>query len=147
MTISDRHIECTKSADDLDPVKDWAISAAERNRRPSIPTAMQDDDEAATWSAPDRDQKSIPVGLLLLFLRGALLWLVVPVGWIWWLAAWRSFRRQGIQPGQLVGWMDLNLISAIERTVLRPVVPSPLPWTPFDALPRSAHRVGLNDPL
>jgi len=85
------------------------------------------------------------VALLLLLVRGVLLWLVIPATFVWWLAAWPVLRRRGVRLVQLIGWVDLNLIAAIERSILRPLVASPLPWTPAKALPYISHRIGLLD--
>jgi hypothetical protein len=86
------------------------------------------------------------VALLLLLIRGVLLFLVIPAGLVWWLVAWPILRRRRIRLAQLLGWLDLNLIAAIEHSILRPVIASPLPWTHAKALPSTSHRIRLSDP-
>jgi hypothetical protein len=85
-------------------------------------------------------------GLVLLAVRGVLLWVLVPFAAIWWAAGWPLWHRRGVRLGQLIGWCDLNLISAIQRSVLRPFTRSPAPWAPLKALPAVVHRVNLFDP-
>lgn len=85
-------------------------------------------------------------GVLLLLIRGLLLWLVIPIGVLWWLGTWPRWRRRSVGIGQLLGWIDLNLIAAIERTVLRPLVRQPRGWTPLAALSATVHRIRVIDP-
>jgi hypothetical protein len=84
---------------------------------------------------------SVWAGCLLLALRGVLLWIVVPIGIVVWLFLGVILRRRGVTLGQFLGWLDLNLVSVIERTVLRPWVRSPLSWTSAAELPKVTHRV------
>lgn len=97
-----------------------------------------------TESSPPR----LPFGvaLLLLAIRGVLLWLLIPLGTIYWLMVWPILRRRQVHLLQLLGWIDVNLVAAIERTILRPLISEPLPWTPASALPRVTHRIRLTDP-
>jgi hypothetical protein len=83
----------------------------------------------------------------LLLVRGILLWVVVPVALIFWLALWPVLRFHRVRLGQFLGWIDLNLVALIERTILRPMVPAPFPWTPARALPNITHRIGPFDPV
>jgi hypothetical protein len=85
-------------------------------------------------------------GLVLLAVRGVLLWVLVPFAAIWWVAGWPLWHRRGVRLGQLIGWCDLNLIAAIQRSMLRPFTRSPAPWAPLKALPAVVHRVNLSDP-
>jgi hypothetical protein len=85
-------------------------------------------------------------GLLLLTVRGLLLWLVVPALAIVWLLTWPLWRRRGVTLGQLLGWADLNLVSALGHTLLRPLTPTPLPWTPLAEANSVTHRIGFLDP-
>lgn len=96
----------------------------------------------------ERSQVRLPIftGLILLGIRGVALWLVVPVALIAWLFWWPILRRSDIQLSQFLGWVDLNLISAIEHSVLRPLIRVPLPWTSTRELPNVTHRIGTSDP-
>jgi hypothetical protein len=89
---------------------------------------------------------TIFTGLILLGIRGVALWLVVPVSLIAWPCLWPILRRRNIQLSQFLGWVDLNLISAIEHSVLRPLIEVPLPWTSTHELPNVTHRIGISDP-
>jgi hypothetical protein len=101
---------------------------------------------SVTRSRPEESpQKSLGAALVLLVLRGVLLWIVVPIGILAWLFLAVILRRRGVTIGQFLGWLDLNLVAAIEGTVLRPWVRSPLSWTPRDQLPSVTHRVGAMD--
>ena len=84
-------------------------------------------------------------GFVLLCIRGVLLWIVVPAGVLIWLPWWMFSRnRSGL--GRFLGWLDLNLIAAVEHTVLRPFVSQPLPWTPTRQIPFVSHRLRFIDP-
>lgn len=83
----------------------------------------------------------------LLLIRGFLLWVVVPLGVVFWLLLWPYLRFKRVRLGQLLGWIDLNLVAFIERTMLRPLLPDRVPWTPARALPNISHRIGPHDPL
>jgi len=89
----------------------------------------------------------ISVVLILLGMRGVLLWLVVPLSLNAWPSLWPILRRHNVRLGQLLGWVDLNLISAIEHSILRPLIKVPLPWTSTRELPNVTHRIGVLDPV
>jgi hypothetical protein len=86
-------------------------------------------------------------GLIFLCVRGALLWLVVPLGFLTWLIGWPLWHQRGVGLGKLLGWADLNLAAAIQRSILRPLVRYPLRWTPLVELPSVTHRIRFTDLL
>jgi hypothetical protein len=86
-------------------------------------------------------------GLLLLLVRGVLLWLVVPLAVVAWILLWPLMRRRNVRVGSLVGWADLNLIAALQRSLCRFGTKNPLSWTPWVELPEVTHRVRLTDPV
>lgn len=88
----------------------------------------------------------IPDRLALLALRGLLLWLVVPAAVLCWvpLAFW--LRRKHVSFARFLGWVDLNFIAALQRSILRPLFRQPLPWTPVRSMPHVTHRVAWLDP-
>jgi hypothetical protein len=90
---------------------------------------------------------SIPVGVTLLVLRGLLLWLVVPVGLLCWVPLLPLLLRRGIKLGAFLGWLDLNLVAFLERTLLRAVVSDPEAWTPVREMAHVTHRIRLVDPV
>lgn len=53
--------------------------------------------------------------------------------------------RVSIVAGLALGWVDLNLVALLERTILRPLFRSPIQWTPRRAMPEVTHRVGALD--
>jgi hypothetical protein len=67
----------------------------------------------------------VGVGIvLLLCIRGVLLWIVWPVAGAIWLVRLPAgiVRRRRVRLWQIAGWLDANLIAALERTLLRPLV-------------------------
>jgi hypothetical protein len=84
-------------------------------------------------------------GLVLLGLRGLLLWLLIPFTILWWLVILPHWLKIKVGLGQLIGWSDLNLCAAIEKSVLRPFVKTRLNWVPLSEAPGVIHRVGLLD--
>jgi hypothetical protein len=60
------------------------------------------------------------------------------------LAFW--LRRMGVTFGGYLGWVDLNLVAALEHSILRPLFREPLSWTPVRSMPDVTHRVRWLDP-
>ncbi|MFC9919811.1 hypothetical protein [Agromyces binzhouensis] len=84
----------------------------------------------------------------LLVVRGLLLWIVIPVGFIAWLLfGWVL----GVGPGQFLGWVDLNLIAALQRVLVHRVNGEwPMPrvaFVPIGKLRSILHRVSVLDPV
>jgi hypothetical protein len=90
--------------------------------------------------------RGFAAGFSLLMIRGLLLWLVVPLATVLWLPLWPLLRAQNVSIGQFLGWVDLNLVALIERTVLRPLLRNRFPWTAVRAMPDVTHRIGILDP-
>lgn len=91
-------------------------------------------------------QTSVPAGVALLLVRGVLLWIVVPVAFVCWLVLAVALRRRGVTLGKFLGWVDLNLVAFLGRTILRPIVRTPLNWVPVSAMPEVRHRLRSQDP-
>jgi len=71
---------------------------------------------------------AVTASLTLLLFRGVLLWLVVPVATCVWVML-AVLRRRPAGLGQFLGWVDLNLIAALnERRCVRfsPLAPNGL---------------------
>jgi hypothetical protein len=82
-------------------------------------------------------------GIVLLLVRGILLWIAVPLGTIAWLVTLARIRRP---LGQFLGWVDANLIALLERTILRPLFPSPTQeWVAARDMRGVSHRIGALD--
>jgi hypothetical protein len=90
---------------------------------------------------------SVASGVAVLVIRGLLLWLVVPLAVICWLPLRFALRRRGATFGRYLGWVDLNLVACLERSVLKPIMRNPAKWVPVAEMPRVTHRVRLLDPL
>jgi predicted tellurium resistance membrane protein TerC len=95
----------------------------------------------------DPRHNSVLGGLAALLIRGVLLWLVVPLATLWWLVARAAGRTRGIPLGQFLGWIDLNLIAGIQRTIMRPFVRSPVDWVPASDMRQVTHRLRVTDPV
>ena len=96
---------------------------------------------------PRQPRLSFVTGLLLLLVRGVLLWLVVPVAAISWLLLWPVMKRRDVSLGSFIGWADLNLMAALERGLFGPFVKEPLGWTPWREMRDVTHRVRFGDPV
>ncbi|GAA3517886.1 hypothetical protein GCM10022234_11660 [Aeromicrobium panaciterrae] len=92
-------------------------------------------------------QNSVFGSLLVLVLRGFLLWVVVPVAAVVWLVAARPHRKRGVTFVQYLGWVDLNLIAFLQRGPLRPVVRRPARFVPSTDMPSVTHRLRVIDPV
>ena len=66
-------------------------------------------------------------GVAVLLVRGVLLWVVVPLAVASWLLLAIVLRRRGVTLGKFLGWVDLNLVAFLGRTILRPIVRAPDP--------------------
>lgn len=86
-------------------------------------------------------------GSVLLLIRGVLLWVIIPLGTIWWVVGLPTWRKRRIALGQLLGWADWNLMVAIERSLLRPFVRKPPSWIPLTDMSTVTHRVRSVDPV
>lgn len=84
--------------------------------------------------------------MVLLLGRGVLLWIVVPLAFVCWLLAAIPLRRRGVTLGKFLGWVDLNLVAFLGRTILRPIVRTPLDWVPASEMPEVTHRLRFQDP-
>jgi hypothetical protein len=91
-------------------------------------------------------RNSILGGFVLLLIRGILLWVVVPVATCVWLVVALRLRRRGVTLGRFLGWIDLNLVACLQRTILRPLFRAPRDWVPVDEMPKVTHRLRASDP-
>ena len=90
---------------------------------------------------------SATAALRLLLVRGVLLWLVVPIAVVVWLVGGLLlFRPRGISLARFLGWVDLNLVACLQRSVLRPVFRARVSWVHPREMPNVTHRVRPLDP-
>lgn len=83
---------------------------------------------------------------LLLIVRGLLLWIVVPIGFVAWGVSlpWQLKRKVAL--GQFLGWLDSNMLIIIERSILRPFFEAPTHrWVPTKGRAEVQHRIGALD--
>jgi hypothetical protein len=86
--------------------------------------------------------------LVLLFIRGFLLWFLMPVGVVIWLVGAIWFVPRAATLGRFLAWVDNNFIIVLERTILRPFFYEPThSWVRFADVSKITHRVRLNDLL
>jgi len=91
-------------------------------------------------------QTSLTAGVALLLVRGVLLWIVVPLAFVCWLLLAIPLHRRGVTLGKFLGWVDLNLVALLGRTILRPIVRTSKSWVPVSAMPEVTHRLRFLDP-
>ena len=60
------------------------------------------------------------------------------------ICAW--LRRRGVSARQFLGWIDLNLMALLSRSILRPLFRAPPPWVPVSQMSRVTHRLRWVDP-
>lgn len=85
-------------------------------------------------------------GLVLLTIRGLLLWFVAPMSFLAWLALSPWMRKRHVTAGQFVGWVDNNMTVFVQRGLLRPLFSrTTTQWIPARDLGRMTHRVRGND--
>ena len=85
-------------------------------------------------------------GILLLTVRGVLLWVVLPIGCLAWVLGAPWLHKRGIKIGQFLGWIDINLIALIQHSLLRPFYRNAaLPWLSAREISGVVHRAGLMD--
>lgn len=79
--------------------------------------------------------------LVMLLLRGLLLWVVIPIAVLSWIVLGPITTAS---LGACVGWFDLNLIVFLQRVVLRPLTrESPVSWVPLSKMKTTEHRFTL----
>ena len=85
-------------------------------------------------------------GFVLLTVRGVLLWVVLPLGCAAWVLIAPWLHKRGIKFGQFLGWIDINLIVLVQRSLLRPFYRKAAPpWVPATEMWGVKHRVGMID--
>ena len=84
---------------------------------------------------------NVIVQLLILMIRGVLLWIVIPVATLFWIV---SFWTTKASLGACLGWFDLNLNALIQRVLLRPFVRNPpATWEMWSKMVSTEHRIAF----
>jgi hypothetical protein len=94
----------------------------------------------------EQRRNSVMGGIVVLLIRGGLLWVVIPVGAVVWPFVALRLRRRDVTFGRYLGWLDLNLIACVQRMILRPLVRAPADWVPARDMARVTHRLRAVDP-
>lgn len=82
-------------------------------------------------------------GVLLMLLRGLLLWLLIPLGTLAWIFS-LPVSRSGW--GNFLGWLDNNMIAALQQTIFRVGYPEPsCRWVRFRNRHSVKHRIRFGD--
>ena len=131
----------------------WRISISELGRPLIRPVAVQQsamgsravDHYAQTMHGPTREALGDLSALALLLVRGILLWIIIPIGFALWLLALSWTVRPGL--GEFLGWLDLNLIAALHRAMVRPLNGSRAEFVPARLIQTVTHRIHVVDPI
>lgn len=94
---------------------------------------------------PTREALGDLSALALLLVRGILLWIFIPIGFALWLLVFSWTARLGL--GEFLGWLDLNLIAALHRVMVRPFNGSRVEFVPVGLIQTVTHRIHIVDPL
>lgn len=79
--------------------------------------------------------------LVMLLVRGLLLWIVVPLAAVSWTVLGPITTAS---LGACIGWFDLNLFVLLHRVVVRPLSREPaLAWVPLGEMKTTEHRITL----
>jgi hypothetical protein len=101
-------------------------------------------DDGATDPEAALLRNSTIARFLLMCVHGFLVWMAVPLATLAWLLA---FQWRKAPLGQFIGWVDLNLVAGLQRTVLRPITRAPVNWVPYCDLSGVTHRIHPLDPM
>lgn len=83
--------------------------------------------------------------LVLLIVRGLLLWALVPLAALAWIVLG---PLTGAALGACVGWVDLNLTALLHRIVAAPITGEPSPrLVPLARMATTEHRFSLLGPV
>ncbi|MFF2271260.1 hypothetical protein ACFVTX_03250 [Agromyces sp. NPDC058136] len=79
--------------------------------------------------------------LVMLLVRGLLLWVVIPLAAVSWVALGPITTAS---LGACIGWFDLNLYVLLQRVVVRPLTQeAALAWVPLAEMKTTEHRITL----
>ena len=87
--------------------------------------------------------------LMILVLRGVLLWLVIPVTVVAWVVTYpvAVLLGKGVRLPQVLGWADLNLIAALQRLLPARQVEARVAFVGWQQIGSVTHRIGFADPV
>jgi hypothetical protein len=83
--------------------------------------------------------------LLVLTLHGLIMWITVPLSYVVTCSTLPIWRRRGASIAEVVGWIDLNVIALMFKTVARPLVITTPKWVSLEDAKSSGFRVSILD--
>lgn len=99
---------------------------------------------AADGRSGGRDAVKELAQFVMLLVRGLLLWVVVPLAVVSWVALGPITTAS---LGACIGWFDLNLFVVLQRVVVRPLTrEAASAWVPLGKMRTTEHRVSILDP-
>lgn len=83
---------------------------------------------------------------LLLLIRGLLLWIALPLAMLMWMlrGPYAVIRRRPLKLGAMLGWVDLNLVAILTRSMLRPFALDHGRFIPWGEVAAVDHRPNRN---
>lgn len=94
---------------------------------------------------PTREALGDLSALTLLLVRGVTLWIIIPIGFAFWLLVLSWTARVSL--GEFLGWLDLNLIAVLHRVMVRPFNGARVEFVPVGRIQAATHRIDVVDPL
>lgn len=83
--------------------------------------------------------------LLVLTLHGLIMWITVPLSYAVACLILPIWRRRGASIGEVVGWIDLNVIVLMFKSIARPLVITIPEWISLEDAKSSGYRVSILD--
>lgn len=84
--------------------------------------------------------------IVLLYLRGLLLWVLVPLGFLVWVVGAVWLVPRGATLRSFLGWLDIQLVVTLQLSILRPFFSEPsISEVRFADIATLGHRVGALD--
>lgn len=89
----------------------------------------------------------VAAAVVVLSIRGALLWLLVPVGTLIWAFGFQWLGENRSSLGAFLGWLDLNLAFVLIQGPFSSLFPTaPAKWIPASERSKVTHRIGAGGP-
>lgn len=87
----------------------------------------------------------VVAAFVVLAIRGALLWLIIPIGTLFWIVTLQGLGKTPVSLGAFLGWLDNNLAFRLVRGPLSPLFPTaPVKWVPARERAKVTHRIGVD---
>jgi len=83
--------------------------------------------------------------MLLLTLHGLIMWITVPLSYVVAYLILPIWRRRGASIGEVVGWINLNVVTLIFKSIARPLVITTPEWVSLEDAKSTGYRVSFLD--